>query len=257
MDFKNYLIDLDGTLYLGTEIIEGAVEFIQYLKDNCKNYVFLTNNSSKNSDSYAKKLTNLGIPCSPNEVFTSGEATALTLSLIKKNANVYVVGTSDLHSEISAAGLNIINGTNTAPDFVALGFDTTLTYEKIRTACDFIRNGVPFYATQPDINCLIEGNKLLPNCGAITDMFIASTGISPTIIGKPNLFIMDACFKKYGFKKGETLMIGDRLYTDIASGLKYGIKTALVLSGETTIEEYNASNYKADYVLESVKSIII
>ena len=197
-DIKCFLLDMDGTFYLGNTLIDGALDFLDVLKKQNKEFNFLTNNSSKNKSVYDKK---------------------------------------------------------DKPDYVVLGFDTTITYEKIWTACDYLRDGIPFIATHPDFNCPLENNKYMPDTGSMIKMFEASAEVSPLIIGKPSKYIVDAVMEKYGLEKEEVAIVGDRLYTDIKTGENAGITSILVLSGETSEKMYMNSDIHADYVFSSIKDI--
>lgn len=252
---KCFLLDMDGTIYLGNELIDGAVEFLETLKRKDVSYIFLTNNSSKNKISYVKKLKDMECSVTKEEIFTSGEATIIYLNSIKRGAKIYLMGTPQLEKEFIGAGFDLISGRNEEPDFVVLGFDTTLTYEKIWIGCDYIRSGVKFIATHPDLNCPLEDNNYMPDTGSMIKLFEASTGVSPTVIGKPNSYIIDAIMDKYRFEKKDLVMVGDRLYTDIQVGVNAGITSVLVLSGETTMEDYKRSEIKADYVFPSIKEL--
>src|SRR5215208_7498089 len=185
-----FLLDMDGTFYLGERLLEGALDFIQVLQERGCEYLFLTNNSSKDSQQYVEKITRLGLPISRDRILTSGEATAMHIRDQKPGARVYVVGTSALENEFRARGFLL---TEEAPDFTVLGFDTTLTYAKLWTLCDLVRAGVPYIATHPDYNCPTE-TGFMPDIGATLAFVKASTGREPDlVVGKPNrLFVEKA-----------------------------------------------------------------
>ena len=252
-----FLLDMDGTIYLGDSPIDGADAFLQEIKSRNKQYIFITNNSSKNKFDYVNKLAGLGIKAHPDEIFTSGEATIIYLNQLKPGASVYVMGTQALEDEFIQNGFKLTkDGGNPNLDFVVLGFDTALTYDKLWAACDYIRAGIPYYATHPDLNCPIAGGKYMPDTGAMISFIKAATGKSPIVIGKPNKPIVEAIMKKYRLDKKNLAIIGDRLYTDIKMGTLFGITSVLVLSGETTKAKMRRSSIKSDYVFESVKEII-
>ncbi len=161
---KCFLLDMDGTIYLGNNLIDGAKEFLELLKTRNTQYLFLTNNSSKNKDRYVEKLNNLGISATREDIFTSGEATTIYLNKIKKGAKIFLLGTKDLEEEFkNAGGFELIKERGQEIDFVVLGFDTTLTYEKLWIACEYIANGITYVATHPDFNCPLEDNKFMPD----------------------------------------------------------------------------------------------
>lgn len=258
MNLKNkkcFILDMDGTIYLGGKLLNGSKEFLELLDKQNKKHLFVTNNSSKSVIDYVIKLNRLGIEAKEADILTSGEATCIYLNKQKTNANVYVVGTDELLNEFYRYRFNVINDTDMFPDYVVLGFDTSLCYKKIWKACDFIRQGVPFIATHPDFNCPIENGGFMPDCGSMIEMFKASTGVSPKIIGKPYKEIVDVIFEKTGFNPGDIAIVGDRLYTDIMTGKNSGITSILVLSGETKQEDIKNSETYPDVILNSVKDL--
>lgn len=250
-----FLLDMDGTFFLGSQIIDGALDFIDTLRKQGKRFIFLTNNSSMGKTAYREKLNGMGCGVGPDDIFTSGEAAIIYLKSIKEGARIFLMGTPYLEDEFERAGFILVKGRDIRPDFVVLGFDKTLTYEKIWIACDFLRDGVPYIATHPDINCPIEGRKYMPDTGSMIKLFEASTGRLPTIIGKPYKYIVNAVTAKYNLKKDEVAMVGDRLYTDIRLGKNSGITSILVLTGETTLEDYQSSDIQADCVFPSIKEL--
>ena len=244
-DIRLFLLDMDGTVYLGSRLLPGSLDFLRYLGETGRDHLFLTNNSSRNANYYAEKLTRFGWPAKPDEVLTSGEATALHLGGLKPSARVYVLGTPDLEQEFAAHGFTL---TDEKPDYVVLGFDMTLTYDKLVRACDLIRAGVPFIATHPDFNCPTE-TGYIPDCGAMIALITASTGVTPQVIGKPNRQIIDAMFRKKPVARSQVAMVGDRLYTDIVMGHNAGVASILVLSGEAKRGDIDAAPVKPDYVM--------
>ena len=252
---KCFLLDMDGTLYLGEDLIDGSLEFLNILRRQGKDFLFLTNNSSKNKTEYQKKLARMGCEVDEEKVFTSGEATTIYLNTIAPKAKVFLLGTKFLEDEFKKAEFVLVNETDEIPEYVVLGFDTTLTYDKLWKACDFIRDGIPYIATHPDFNCPLEGGKFMPDIGAMIEFIAGSTGKRPYVVGKPNKDIVDAICNKYNYEKDQLAMVGDRLYTDIKTGTNSGIVSILVLSGETSIEDYEASDVEATYVYSSLKEI--
>lgn len=240
-----FLLDLDGTFYLGEHLLEGALHFIETVRAQGKDFIFLSNNSSKQRQSYAQKISRLGLEISEEKIFTSGEATALYLSRQNPGARIFVVGTPSLAEEFQRHGFVLDED---HPDLLVLGFDTTLTYKKIWKACDFVRAGLPYIATHPDLNCPTE-TGFMPDIGAIMALIQVSTGRGPDlVVGKPNRLIVDELSRKINLPVAHLAMIGDRLYTDIALGPAAGITTALVLSGETHLEDLPGSPYQPDLI---------
>ncbi len=251
---KCFLLDLDGTLYLGDELIDGASRLIHTLKQRGSQYLFLTNNSSRSRQAYVEKLQSLGLPAESEQVLTSGTATVRWLKITSPGAGIYLLGTPSLAEEFANNGFRLVDKTQ-SPDFVVLGFDTTLTYAKLWGACELITSGTPFIATHPDINCPLADGKYMPDAGAMIAAIRASTGQSPRVIGKPNREMVDAALEMAGCQRGEIAIVGDRLYTDIAMGQSAGIVSILVLSGETQPGDVDASPYRPDHVFASVAEL--
>ena len=250
-NIRLFLLDMDGTVYLGNRLLPGSLDFLHYLAETGRDHLFLTNNSSRNADYYAEKLTKLGWPAKPDEILTAGEATALYLGGLKPAAKIYLLGTPDLETEFASHGFLL---TDEEPDYVVLGFDMTLTYAKLVRACDLIRAGVPFIATHPDINCPTE-TGYIPDCGAMTALITASTGVIPKVIGKPNREIIDAMFRKKPVRRDQVAMVGDRLYTDIVMGHNAGVTSVLVLSGEAKESDIAAAPIKPDHVVAGLGAL--
>jgi HAD superfamily hydrolase (TIGR01457 family) len=247
-----FLLDMDGTIYLGDQLLPGAVDFLKMLDARGIQFYFLTNNSSKSRVEYTRKLSRLGLDFPEERFFTSGEATAIYLNKKQPGAKLYVVGTPSLETEFEQHGFELVQDD---PDYAVLGFDTTLTYEKLWKLCDFVREGRPFIATHPDFNCPTE-TGFMPDIGAMIALVEASTGRRPdVIVGKPNTPIVEAMVEKSGFAVEQLGMIGDRLYTDIALG-ESGLTTVLVLSGETHESDLAGSEFKADYVMQDLAELL-
>lgn len=249
---RGFLLDMDGTFYLSDRLLEGALRFIDLLREQKKEFIFLTNNSSKHRRQYAEKISQLGLSIPEELVLTSGEATALYLKEQLPGARLFVVGTPSLEEEFRLHGFQLVEQ---EPDFLVLGFDTTLTYQKLWTLCDFVRAGVPYIATHPDFNCPTE-TGWMPDVGAMIAFVKAATGKDPNlVIGKPNRLIVDAAAAKMNLPVNQLAMVGDRLYTDIALGQSSGIVTVLVLSGETKIEDLKDSPFQPDYTFQNLAGL--
>lgn len=247
-----FLLDMDGTFYLGEQLLNGAPQFLDLLNRQGCDYLFLTNNSSKDSQQYAEKFTRLGLPVLRNKIMTSGEATAMHIYRQRPGARVYVVGTEALENEFRARSFVL---TDELPDLAVLGFDTTLTYDKIWKLCDLVRAGVQYIATHPDYNCPTE-TGFMPDIGAMIAFVKASTGREPDlIVGKPNALFVEQAAERTGIPLSEMCMIGDRLYTDIALGATAGIPTILVLSGETRADEVTDSPFQPTYIFQDIQAV--
>jgi HAD superfamily hydrolase (TIGR01457 family) len=250
-DILLFLLDMDGTFYLGDRLLPGALEFIDLCQSRGIDCLFLTNNSSKHRGQYAEKLKRLGLEIDEDKIFTSGEATAIYLGQEKPEAKIYLVGTPALEAEFKSHGFTLVED---GPDYAVLGFDTTLTYEKLWRLCDLVRADVPYLATHPDFNCPIEGG-FMPDIGAMIAFVEASTGRRPdVVVGKPNQPIIEALVEKTGVPIEQICMVGDRLYTDIALGAT-GITTVLVLSGEASREDLPTAPHQPDFVMEDLAEL--
>ena len=247
-----FLLDMDGTFYLGEQLLEGALRFIDVLRQQECEFLFLTNNSSKDSQQYVEKIARLGLPLPREKVFTSGEATAMHIQSQTPEARVYLVGTPALEKEFLNYGFVL---TREHPEVAVLGFDTTLTYDKLWTLCDLVRAGVPYIATHPDYNCPTESG-FMPDIGATIAFVKASTGREPDlVVGKPNALFVEKAAQRVGVPVASMCMIGDRLYTDIALGATAKIPTILVLSGETREEDVSGSPYQPSYIFDHLGAV--
>ncbi len=245
-----YVLDMDGTIYLGEKILPGAIEFVKTARESGRKVVFFTNNASKNPNNYVDKLNRMGFGAERCDVVTAGDVTIEYLKRNRPGEAVYLVGTPALEQSFKEAGINLSENAS----IVVSSFDTTLTYEKLVIACDLIRNGADFYCTHPDYNCPTE-NGFIPDSGAIAALITASTGAKPKYFGKPHKETADMISELFGVPFDKTAIVGDRLYTDIALGKNNGLMSVLVLSGETKIEEVNDEN-APDITLDGIGEII-
>uniref|UniRef100_A0A7C5V4S7 Acid sugar phosphatase n=1 Tax=Caldicellulosiruptor owensensis TaxID=55205 RepID=A0A7C5V4S7_9FIRM len=253
-----FLLDLDGTVYLGERVFEGAREFIKLLKESRKDFLFLTNNSSKSSEDYYSKLLNMGFEITKENIFTSGQAIGIYIKTIHKKEKppaVYVVGTSSLKRELNSMGISIVERLDCDIDYLVVGFDTELTYKKLLDACELIRREVPFLATNPDLVCPLDGGRYIPDCGSICIMLENATKKRPVFVGKPSFIMVDIISNFKEVDRNKIAMIGDRLYTDIKMAKDSGMVAVLVLSGETRMEDVEVSSLKPDLIYGSIKDI--
>lgn len=253
---KLYIFDMDGTIYLGYNVFDFAIRFINNLRASGKKILFFTNNASHTTEYYIKKLTKLGFSPKPDEIMTSGDVTIEFLKRKRPGKSVYLVGTDELVDSFRANGINILNGNEEKADIVVTSFDTSLTYQKLNDACRFIRGGAEYLSTHPDFNCPTE-NGFIPDSGAIAAFVTASTGKVPTYFGKPYRETIEMIGEATGFALGEMCIFGDRLYTDIAIGKKHGVTAVLVLSGETQPEDVDAATpaEKPDFAYPSLDDV--
>ena len=235
-----FVFDMDGTIYLGERVFPEARRFILRLRDEGRRVLFFTNNSSRSVEVYYERLRKMGFAPREGEVMTSGDVTASYLTANFPEATVYAVGTPDLLRSLRSRGVRLVcddggdvGGFEGTPQIVLSSFDTTLTYEKLRLACNYIARGARFLSTHPDFNCPAE-DGFLPDSGAICALITASTGERPTYFGKPAAICAETIAKSCGVAKEKIVMFGDRLYTDIATARRAGMTSVLVMTGETT-----------------------
>ena len=247
-----FLLDMDGTLYLGDSVLPGAMEFIRTLEQTEKRWIYLTNNSSRGGTDYVPRLRQLGFPCTEDQVYTSGMATAAFLKKTYPKKAVFPVGTVRFLMELADYGVTF---TEEDPAAVVVGFDRELTYAKLEKAVHFLRKGAGFVAANPDLVCPMPNDEVLPDCGSICALLTAATGKEPLYIGKPDRRMVDVISEQTGIPNSRIACVGDRLYTDIAVGVNAGAVSVLVLSGETTEETLRMSDIRPDYVFSSVKEL--
>ncbi|AGI38859.1 HAD-IIA family hydrolase [Thermoclostridium stercorarium] len=248
---KLFVLDMDGTFYLGDRLIDGSLDFIKKLEATGKQYLFFTNNSSKTSDFYIKKLASMGLNITKDRILTSGDVTINYLKKYYNGKRIYLMATEIVEKEFLERGINLC--TDDA-DAVVVAFDTSLTYEKLNIACKLIRNGSDFIATHPDFNCPTE-DGFIPDCGAMCAFITASTGKKPKYLGKPYKETVDCILDHTGLTVDDIVFVGDRLYTDIATAYYHGATGLLVLSGETKLKDLENSDVKPDLIFESLKEV--
>ena len=253
---KLFLFDMDGTLYLGNRLYDFTNDLLLAIKSSGGKYMFMTNNSSKSVADYIKKLEKLGISAVYDDFITSSQATGYYLNKHYRGKTLYVCGTESLKEELSRGGYKITENLDEV-DVVVMGFDTKLTFKKLEDVSKLLllRPDIPYIATNPDYVCPTEFGSV-PDCGSVCDMLYNVSGRRPLVIGKPEPLMPLLAMDKWGYTKEETVVIGDRIYTDIKSGLNAGVSTILVMSGETTYEILEKSKEKPDYVMESAKELL-
>jgi len=250
-----FLLDMDGTFYLGDRLIEGSLDFLGAVARTGRDAWFLTNNSSKSADVYVRKLTAMGVP-EPfaHQVMTSGHAAAHYILERFPGGRGYLLGNDALRTELTGMGLAFV--TDDDPDYVLVAFDTTLDYAKMCRVCDLIRAGKPYIATHPDFNCPTE-TGYIPDMGAIMAFIEASTGRrADVILGKPHVGIVREAISRTGRPLTDMAMVGDRLYTDVATGVNHGMKGILVLSGEATMDDVARSDVHPHLIFNRLSDMI-
>ena len=256
---KLFLLDMDGTIYLDDNLFGGAAEFLGLVKERGGRYVFLTNNSSRGVESYIEKMTRLGIRTTADDFLTSVDALIVYLNMnYGKNADgrkIYIMGTSSFKDQMADAGFNITDRLEDDIAMLIIGFDRELTFSKLEDACILLGRGVEYLATNPDWVCPTWYGSV-PDCGSFAWMLEKATGRKPKFIGKPQPDMALLALEKFGYEAADALLIGDRLYTDIACGNNAGVDTAFVLSGEGTLADLETSQTKPTYVFENIEKIL-
>lgn len=254
-NIKLFLFDMDGTLYLGNRLYDFTKELLATIKEQGRRYLFMTNNSSKSVADYIKKLEKLGISATREDFITSSQATAYYLHKHHEGQVLYVCGTNSLKDELRREGFVVTEVADEA-ECIVMGFDTELTFQKLEDVSRLLlTREIPYIATNPDLVCPTEFGSV-PDCGSVCQMIENATGKRPVVIGKPTPLMPQLAMERLGYGKDETCVIGDRIYTDIKSGLNAGITTILVMSGETTQQILDASAEKPHLVLEDAGEIL-
>ena len=256
-DKKLFLFDMDGTIYRENDLFDGVIELLAKIKNDGGMYAFITNNPSKSVKDYIKKLNKLGIKeVDENNFFTSAQASIMIFKEKFGKQLIYAQGTKSFIKELKSSGLTVTQNYTPNATAVLVAFDPELTGQKLRTTCEILtKHDVPYYATNPDWVCPVDFGSI-PDCGSMCVGIEYATGKKPIFIGKPQPTMVFELMKKFGFSKQQTVVIGDRLYTDIASGVNAGVDTICVLSGEATLEDIQESEIKPAFVLESVKDLL-
>lgn len=253
--YDGYLFDLDGTIYLGEELIPGADEVVGRLRERGARVQFLSNKPIARRDSYADKLTKLGIPTEPEDVVNSPLASARYLASRHAGARVFSLGEAALNEELTDAGVQLTDDHSEA-EIVLASWDREITWARLDAAHQALRGDALFCATNPDTVCPLEGGRTVPDTGAIIAYLEASTGRKlDVMIGKPSPIITEMALEEIGLTAEQCLMVGDRIDTDMAMGDSSGLDTALVLTGVTEREDLTRSDTKPTWILESVAEI--
>lgn len=253
---KLFLLDMDGTLYLDENLFDGATEFLRHVKASGGRYLFLTNNSSKSGEAYVEKMCRLGVAAERSDFLTSVDATVLYLREHGGQDKLYYVcGTESFRSQLRDAGFRLTEDRDAPVDTLLMGFDTELTFQKLEDACILLGRDVDYIATNPDWVCP-TWYGYVPDCGSVCEMLFRATGRRPYVIGKPKPDMVFLAMKAASAKPEETVVVGDRIYTDIACGVNAGVDTVLVLSGETKLEDVETSDVKPAFILRDVKELL-
>lgn len=275
-----FVLDMDGTIYLSSRLFPYTIPFLKKLEATGRSYCFFTNNSSKNRRDYVDKLTGMGIGLVPEQIFLSTQVILEEMVRLHPQDSFFIVGTPNLENAFREAGLKVINGSggtdSSGHDYesagqeagtdhqssglpvVILGFDTTLTYEKIAKACRYVRHGAAYYGVNMDYNCPVDENgviEYIPDCGSIAKLVERSTGRFPDFYGKPSRHALDHIIRHTGFREEELAFVGDRIYTDIAIANGTKALSIMVLTGETQMEDLAQYDYRPDIILPSLAEL--
>jgi len=234
-EVRHVVLDMDGTLYRGTRLFAQTLPFLKRLRNLNIGYTFLTNNTSRSKADHVEKLRSLGIEAQEGEIYTPAESTIGYLrSRLPHVKAVALLGSPSLCREFERAGFDV---TWEKPDAIVVGFDTTLTYERLCRAAYWISTGLPFLATHPDFVCPAEGPTILVDCGSVCACLTAATGRHPVVFGKPDPSILLELCDCLHLAPRQLLMVGDRIYTDMKMAWEAGVAAVLVLTGEATAEQ--------------------
>ena len=277
-DKRLFLLDMDGTLYIGDRLFDGVPGFLRHVRSMGGRYLFLTNNSSRGVEGYIEKLRRLGIESAPGDYLTSVDATIRYLKAALPGKTCYVFGTDSFLSQLDRAGIPVCGFNGDADlslidpaqreaylaflrrsleeqaEVLLCGFDTELTFQKLEDACILLNRGVPFVATNPDWVCPTWYGSV-PDCGSVCRMLTTATGRKPTVIGKPQPEMALLAMERTGFSPEQTVLLGDRLYTDVACGVNAGIDTVFVLSGEGTMADIDTYQIHPTWVYPDIGTL--
>lgn len=249
MSYKGYLIDLDGTIYVGEKRLKEAEQFIKSLQEKGIPFLFVTNNSTKTPEMVAKSLAEkCELHVTPDHIYTSGMA-AVEFLLDHYSGQIgHVIGSESLRQQVIEAGFEL---NENAPQFILQGMDVSITYDRIKNTCLAIQNGAKYILTNVDKQFPTE-NGFIPGAGALSEMIVATTGLKPTVIGKPSSIIMEGALKRLNLDRQDVVMVGDNYHTDILSGIQNDIPTLLTLTGVTQLEHLEQYDLKPTHIVKNL-----
>jgi len=253
--YRGFIFDLDGTVYLGEQLLPGAKAAVGALRAEGRRLTFLSNKPIQSRADYAAKLTRLGIPTAVDEVINSSYVLARYLAREAAGAACYVIGEPPLVAELRAAGLRPVDGP--AVDYVVVAFDRTFTYRKLDTALQAVRrHGARLIGTNPDRTCPVEDGEIPDAAGMIAAVEAVTGQRVDPIVGKPSPITLAVALERLGLPEGECAMVGDRLETDIAMGKAAGLATVLVLTGITRPGDAAIAQWRPDHIIESLEDLL-
>lgn len=254
---KLFLFDIDGTIAVGDTLYPGSRELLSHIDSIGGRSYFITNNSTKSAQDYIDKFRRcFGLETAARQFITSGYMTLRFLKEHYSHKKIFVLGTKSFIEELRKCGLQVTESARDRVDCVVAAYDSELSYDKLTAVCEVLfTQDVPFYGTNPDLRCPVDFG-FIPDCGSICDMITATTGRTPVYLGKPNREIVDVCLKDSGFSPEETLVVGDRLYTDIACGINAGVDTCVVYTGEAAPEDMRDTPYRPTYAFAKISELL-
>ena len=253
-DKRLFLLDMDGTIYLDDRLFDGTLDFLAWVRAIGGRALYLTNNSSRGVSAYVEKLARLGIGAEREDFLTSVHVTVRYLQK-KQYRRIYAFGTASFRQQLAEAGLPVTDRLEEGIDCLCCGFDTELTFQKLEDACILLNRGVDFAATNPDWVCPTWYGSV-PDCGSVCEMLFRATGRRPHVLGKPQADMPLLSLEQTGFLPEQAVLLGDRLYTDIQSGVNAGIDTALMLSGEATLQDAEQSPVKPTWIFRDIRAFL-
>lgn len=256
-DKKLFLFDIDGTLAVGNTLFDGSRELLSYIDSIGGASIFITNNSTKSQEAYVEKFSRWNLHTVQEQFITSSVLAAMYLQKHFSDALIFVMGTCSFYEELQKFGLHLTTNPQEKPDCVIVGYDSELSYRKLEDVCQvlFEHPNLPFLATNPDLRCPAPFG-FIPDCGAICHMIEDTTGRTPLYLGKPNGSVIDFCLEQTGFSREETIVVGDRLYTDIACGRNGQVDTCLILAGETQMGDLIDTPHLPTYCFSDVETLL-
>ncbi len=257
VDKKLFLFDIDGTIALGKDLINGTLDLLEHIQKIGGKPIFITNNSTKSIKDYISQFKNWNIDTDESNFVTASYATALFLKEKYGDKKLFVIGTNSFISELKNFGLNVTEDLKEDIVCAVVGYDNELTYKKIEKVCELLQTKpVDYIGTNPDLCCPTKFGSV-PDCGAICEMIACAVNRKPLFIGKPNKLIIEICLQLSGFSKDEALVVGDRFYTDIACGINSGVDTAVVFTGEAKEKDIASTEFKPTYQFDTVRELYL
>ena len=250
-----FLLDMDGTIYLDDRLFDGVIPFLHYIRQVGGRYLFLTNNSSRGVEGYMEKMRRLGIETEKSDYLTSVDVSIAALQKERPGKKCYVFGTRSFYAQLESAGIPVTDRPDPDVDILLCGFDRELTFQKLEDACILLNRGAEFWATNQDWVCPTWYGSV-PDCGSVCRMLTTATGREPLFLGKPRPAMAELALRRTGFAPEQAVIIGDRLYTDIACAVNAGIDSIFVLSGEGKREDIERDSIHPTWVYDDIGAVL-